>query len=228
MKKNKILIVAAHADDEVLGCGGTIARYSEKGSEVHILIISDGESSRDMKKKDLVKKIRDRKKICKISSEILGAKIPKFCDFPDNQLDKIPRIKIIKKIEKYVKKIKPEIVFTHHWGDLNIDHAKVNSAVVTACRPQKGNPVKTLLFFEIPSSTEWQISSKKNSFSPNWYVDISSQIEKKIKALKLYKDELKNWPHPRSIKGVLSLAQWRGATVGFKSAEAFVLGRKYE
>ena len=228
MKKNKILVVVAHPDDEVLGCGGTIARFAKQGYEVNILVISDGESSRNLKDYDLKRKIKNRKKACFNVAKLLRAKKPNFCGYPDNQLDKIPLLKITKEIEKFIKKIKPNLIFTHHWGDLNIDHVKVNAAVVTACRPQKGNTVKTLLFFEIPSSTEWQISSKKNTFSPNWFVDITKQLKKKIKALNIYKSEIKKWPHPRSTKAVISLAKWRGATVGYKSAAAFVLGRHYE
>ena len=225
---NNILIIAAHPDDEVLGCGGTVAKMSKNGDNVDVLIISDGVSSRDLKDKVLKENLILRRKACKLSCDLLGINKPDFENFPDNQLDKIPLLKITQVIEKKIKKIKPNIIFTHHWGDLNIDHQKISKAVITACRPQKGNNVKTLLFFEIPSSTEWQISSKKNLFSPNWFFDISSTINLKIKALKFYKSELKKSPHPRSLTGIKTLAKWRGAVVGSKAAEAFELGRKYE
>ena len=135
---------------------------------------------------------------------------------------------IVKIIEKYISKIKPEIIFTHFYNDLNIDHQIVNKAVITSCRPQRKTSVKTLLFFEIPSSTEWQVSKSKNIFNPNWFEDIDAELNLKIKALKAYKNELRNWPHPRSIKGVKALATWRGASAGFGAAEALFLEGKFE
>ncbi len=227
-KKNKILVVAAHPDDEVLGCGGTIAKMTNNGDKVYVMIMCDGESSRKLSKKILNKNIKLRKDACYASCKLLGTKKPEFENFPDNQLDKIPLLKVTQAVEKKIKKIKPNMIFTHHWGDLNIDHQKISKSVITACRPQKKNSVKTLLFFEVPSSSEWQITSKKNLFSPNWFHDISSTINLKLKALKLYKSELRKSPHPRSITGIKSLAKWRGSVVGFKAAEAFELGRRYE
>ena len=226
--KKKILVVAAHPDDEVLGCGATMAKYSKIGYEVFVLLMSDGESSRNIQAKRLKNKINLRRKACEKSCKVLGVKKPEFEDFPDNKLDTIPLLKLTQVIEKRIKKIKPDVIFTHHWGDLNIDHQRVNKAVVTACRPEKKNNVKTLFFFEIPSSSEWQISHKKNIFNPNWFYDVEETIKLKIKALNCYKSELKSSPHPRSITGIKTLAKWRGVTVGFKFAEAFELGRKYE
>jgi N-acetylglucosamine malate deacetylase 1 len=222
--KKKILVVAAHPDDEVIGCGGTIAKLKKQGNEIYVLFVSDGESSRNVK--NLSSLILKRKKSAIRSSKILGIKKIFFCDLPDNNLDSISRLTIVKLIEKYIVDIKPQIVFTHFNGDLNIDHQIVSKSVITACRPQKKNPVKKLLFFEIPSSTDWQIGNKKNNvFNPNWFEDISKTRSLKIKALKAYKTEIRKWPHPRSIKGINSLMQVRGATAGFNFAEAFVLGR---
>ena len=148
-----------------------------------------------------------------------------FFNFKDNQLDVYPLLKIIKPIEKIIFKIKPDTIYTHFEEDLNIDHQIVNRAVVTICRPQKLNSVKEIFFFEIPSSTEWQIKKKQILFSPNYFEDISKVKKYKINALKCYKSELKKWPHPRSIKGVTSLFNWRGATIGVEAAEAFMVGR---
>ena len=226
MKKKNILVISAHPDDEVLGCGGTIAKLSKKGIKVNVLFISDGVSSRNVDKKQFEKKIKLRRSASKKSCKILGTQPPIFNSFPDNQLDSVPLLSIIKVIEKTIQRYKPNTIFTHYGNDLNIDHKIVCQAVTTACRPQKNNSVKTLLFFEVPSSTEWQISSKKKSFTPNWFEDISKTILQKLKSLKAYKDELRQWPHPRSLKGVKALAQWRGATAGYKAAEAFILGRK--
>ena len=222
--KKKVLVIAAHPDDEVIGCGGTIAKLKKEGNEISVMFLADGESSRKVKNID--KFIKKRKKAAYKSSKILGVKNTYFCDLPDNNLDSINSLVIIKLIEKYIFEIHPQIIFTHFNGDLNIDHQIVNKSVVTACRPQKKNPVKKLLFFEIPSSTVWQIETKKKSvFNPNWFEDISKTRNLKIKALKAYASEMRQWPHPRSLKGINSLMQVRGATAGFNFAEAFVLGR---
>ena len=123
-------------------------------------------------------------------------------------------------------KIKPDTIYTHFKNDLNIDHQVVNKAVTTICRPKKKTSVKKILFFEVPSSTEWQIDDF-SQFNPNWFEDISSHLSKKLLALKEYRSELvKYLPHPRSLKGVKSLANWRGATAGYNAAEGFVIGRK--
>ena len=226
--KDKILIIAAHADDEDLGCGGTVNKFSKMGAKIEVLFIADGVSSRNRRNKSLEKKeLLERKKSCKIATKILGINKTTFLDLPDNQLDTIPLLKIVKKIEKKILSFKPEIIFTHFNNDLNIDHQIVNKATITACRPigKKKYP-KKIFFFEVPSSTEWQIKKKVDLFNPNWFEDISLNLKCKIDALKAYKKELRKWPHPRSVKGVKSLAYWRGATSGHKAAEAFILGRK--
>ena len=224
--KNSVLVVAAHPDDEVLGCGGTIKKITKMGIKVNIMFLSDGVSSRKMGQKKFKSEISNRRKACIKACKILGAKKPVFYNFPDNALDTVPLLKIVKLIEYNLKKHKPETIYTHYSNDLNIDHSIVNKAVITACRPIKKNSVKTLLFFEVPSSTEWQIASKKNQFFPNWFENIEKELKTKIKALKIYKKEMRQWPHPRSSRGIKALAEWRGATSGCKAAEAFILGRK--
>jgi LmbE family N-acetylglucosaminyl deacetylase len=128
--------------------------------------------------------------------------------------------------EKHIGQQRPHTVYTHHAGDLNADHRRVHEAVVTACRPQGEYSVRRLLFFEIPSSTEWRAPATGPAFSPHWFVDISTVLEQKIDALKAYGSELRPWPHPRSLEGVTYLARWRGATIGCEAAEAFMLGRE--
>lgn len=219
-----IIIFAAHPDDEVLGCGGTIAKFSKLGFKIYSVFFSDGETARNVK--NITKKINNRIKAAKKSCKILGIKKVFFHNFPDNQMDKVPLLRVTKLVESYINKFKPEIIFTHFNEDLNIDHQIVSKATITACRPKKNNSVKKLLFFEIPSSTEWQIKSKKNStFNPNWFEDISTTKNKKLNALKAYGSEIPPWPHPRSLKSIKALMQWRGSTSGFKAAEAFMLGR---
>lgn len=228
MKKNKssVLVVAAHPDDEVLGCGGTIAKLSKEKNTVNVLFISNGEDSRDINKTIIKKKIKKRKNAAELAAKILGVTSNTFMDLLDNKLDTYPLLKIVKIIEKYIKKFKPDIIYTHFNNDLNIDHQIVNQAVLTACRPQKNSSVKNIFFFEVPSSTEWRVDKNSKIFNPNWFEDISLTKNKKIEALKAYRMEMKKWPHPRSEKAIRALYTWRGATVGLDAAEAFMLGRK--
>lgn len=224
MKKNKsnVLVVAAHPDDEVLGCGGTIAKHVELESQVYVLILGEGISSR-FKDRESVKKEEfcNLKKEAKDAADTLGIKEIFFSDFPDNSFDSVPILKIIKKIERIKDIIKPNIIYTHHYGDLNIDHSIVYKAVLTACRPLKDESVREIYSFEVPSSTEWSGPNKETSFIPDRFVDISDTIEKKIEALRRYKYELRPYPHPRSIKGVRVLAARRGLETGLKFAESF-------
>ena len=218
-----IMVIAAHPDDEILGCGGTLYKYSKK-SKINLIFLSDGESSRKIK--NLKKKIENRKKCALKVGSLLRADKVIFGDFPDNKLDNLPSLKITKFIEKWIKKIKPDTIFTHHYNDLNLDHKIVSNSVVTACRPLKNHSVNLILFFEILSSTEWQINDPQNLFNPNWFEDISNEIDFKIKLLNVYKEEIRKYPHSRSIKGVKALAKYRGVSSGYKFAEGFVLGRK--
>ncbi|MBI3290799.1 PIG-L family deacetylase [Candidatus Falkowbacteria bacterium] len=213
---SKVLIVAAHADDEVLGMGGTIAKHTKNGDEVRLIVLADGESSRD-EPGDIEKREQEAKK----AAEILGIENIIFKRFPDQQLDTLPLLKINKAIEEVLAEFKPEIIYTHNPTDLNKDHQLACPATLTACRPQPGFSVKKILAFEVLSSTEWQIKDKASMFAPTEYNDISEFIDQKIKALRIYQDELKNYPHPRSIEGVKILAQYRGIEVGYKYAEAF-------
>ena len=225
---SSVLILAAHPDDEVLGCGGTIAKLASEGATVNVAFLADGVSSRkgDLKEQEFL--LARRRKAATNACEILGVKSVWFGDFPDNQMDALPLLDISKAIEGLLTQFQPDTIFTHHSGDVNVDHACLHKAAVVACRPQQGNPVKNFLCFEVPSSTEWQIPGSAPIFVPNWFVDISSTVGLKMKALDEYASELRAWPHPRSRQGVEHLAHWRGATVGLNVAEAFMLGRKIE
>ena len=221
-----ILVIAAHPDDEVLGCGGSILNWSKSGNNVNILIIAEGITSRDEKRNRGSKSVElsNLNDSAKKAGELLGAQSVDLLDFPDNRMDSLDLLDVIKIIEKYIKKYDPQMIVTHHSGDLNIDHQIISKAVITACRPQPQSNVKTIITFEVPSSTEWQ-SPNNNPFNPNWYVDISNEISFKLKALKIYNSEMREWPHARSIEAVKSLAKWRGSNIGVKSAEAFILVR---
>ena len=219
-----ILVVAAHPDDEILGCGATIAKFAKQGSKVNILIVSEGITSRD-KFRDIKKRhnqILKLRKSAKISAKKIGAKSINFLSFPDNRLDNVPLLEIIKNIESFIFKFKPDTIFTHSSHDLNIDHLITNKATLTACRPIPNSSIKKILTFEILSSTEYNPNSK---FKPNYFVDIDKFLKKKINSLKEYKSEMRGWPHPRSIKSVKNLAEYRGSNIGIKYAEAFELLR---
>ena len=221
-----IIVVAAHPDDEVLGCGGTIAKLADEGAAIHVAFLADGVFSRagdqTMQQEELCIRRAAAQKAC----HILGVKSVFFGDFPDNRMDTIALLDIINVVEKLIAEYQSDTVFTHHAGDVNIDHCRTHEAVVAACRPQRGHPVKTLLCFEVPSSTEWQLSGSAPVFVPNWFVDISDTLDRKFAALDAYAAELRDWPHPRSRQGVEHLVRWRGATVGVEAAEAFMLGRQ--
>jgi LmbE family N-acetylglucosaminyl deacetylase len=220
----RVVVFAAHSDDEVLGCGGTIRRHAVEGDEVSIVIFADGETSRSGRMSKAA--IARREAAARQAAGILGARNVFTHQLPDNRLDTVPLLDLAKLAEKYVADLRPDTVYTHHAGDLNADHRRVHEAVVTACRPQSDCPVRRLLLFEIPSSTEWRAPSAGTAFIPNWFVDISAVLERKIDALKVYGSEMRPWPHPRSYEGVTHLARWRGATVGCEAAEAFMLGRE--
>tara|TARA_B110000977_G_scaffold201788_1_gene298648 strand:+ start:8721 stop:9407 length:687 start_codon:yes stop_codon:yes gene_type:complete len=225
MKKN-ILILAAHPDDEVLGCGGAIAKYSSEGYFIHVAFLADGVFSRRGDKNEQIAELESRRSSAEKALKILGVSSVSFNDFPDNRMDTIPIIDITQAIELLILSHSPQIIFTHHPGDVNIDHQRVYEATVVATRPQPGNSVETILCYEVVSSTEWQLPISGKSFNPNYFIDISGKfLDKKIKSLKEYEHEMRSWPHPRSIKGVECLAHWRGASVGLDSAEAFMVGR---
>jgi len=224
----RILVVAAHPDDEVLGCGGSIAKWVKAGDEVHVIIMAEGLTSRDEQRNiaNHEKELLRLAETAQQASKVLGVKSIELLDYPDNRMDSVDLLDVVKTIEKYIGQLKPEVVVTHHFGDLNIDHQIIHQAVMTACRPQPGHPVKRILSFEVPSATEWQTPTSSQIFAPNWFEDISETLELKIKALKIYDSEIREWPHPRSIKAVEYLSRWRGSSVGCEAAEAMLLIRE--
>lgn len=222
----KIMLVAAHPDDELLGSAGTLLLFKKKGYKIKIIFLSDGESSREVGKKKLYKLINKRKKQAIKISKLCKFEEPVFAEFPDNRLDTVPILKIVKFIENEIRKYKPEILITHNENDLNIDHKLAFKSVITATRPSTKTFIKSIYCFETPSSTENNFSRLKVNFNPNLYFDISKFLNKKIKLLKIYKDEIKTYPHSRSLEGIKVLAKYRGTQIGVKYAEAFYLLRK--
>lgn len=221
------LVVAAHPDDEVLGCGATMARLADEGWTVHVLIVAEGATSRAHKRDPALHEeaLSELAQCARKANAILGAASVTLLTLPDNRMDGMELLDVVKIIESSIQTHQPSLLLTHHLGDVNVDHVVLHRAVVTACRPQPGHPVKTLLFFEVPSSTEWQPPASAMPFAPNCFYDVTRFLDKKLQALDAYKPEMRAFPHPRSIEAVEHLARWRGATAGHAAAEAFMLGR---
>lgn len=219
-----VLVVCAHPDDEVLGCGGTIARLVSEGADVRILFLADGVGSRDAGA--LVDgSLGERRRMGDVAAEILGTEAPTYLDFPDNRLDGVTLLDVVQEIERFAGPLRPEMVLTHFPGDLNVDHQVCAQAVVTAFRPTPEQSVRAIYGFEVASSTEWAFGVAGQSFVPNVYFDISLHLPKKLDALGAYIEEMRGFPHARSLEAVAALARWRGATVGVDAAEAFVVLR---
>lgn len=218
------LVVAAHPDDEVLGCGGTMSRLSEEGAVVHVRILATGGAARG----PLADRgyIRDLRASTLRALSRLGVNgTVKHFDLPDNAMDTVALLHIVRIIEDAIDETQPSTVFTHHGGDLNVDHQLTARAVLTATRPQPGCPVKDLFAWETVSSTEWAFGGTSALFKPNVFRELGSHLDRKLAALDEYSQELRAWPHPRSIDGVRTLAQVRGSAAGVDSAEAFMLVR---
>ncbi len=227
MPSKTVAVIAAHPDDEVLGCGGVMAKHGRAGDAVHVLILAEGMTSRaERRDRGLFdEELSALADVAKEANSILGVASLRLLDFADNRMDSVDLLDVVKVVEDFISGLQPDIVYTHHGGDLNVDHRVVHDAVVTACRPMPGKSFVTLLFFEVPSSTEWRTPGAALPFVPNWFEDISETVALKMEALGVYASEMRPWPHARSVKALESLAAWRGATVGVEAAEAFVLGR---
>jgi LmbE family N-acetylglucosaminyl deacetylase len=223
---NNVLVVAAHPDDEVLGCWGTMASLVQEGHKVYIAILGEGATSRyqarDQADQSKVERlVSDSQKV----AAMIGAKQVFNYSLPDNRFDTLPMLDVVKIIEKLVSQIEPAVIYTHHPSDLNIDHGVVFRATLTATRPLPGCPVRDLYTFEIPSSTEWSFSMYKPEFRPNVFVDITDTVDIKVEAMQTYKSESRSFPHPRSPESLRGIASRWGSVVGVEYAEAFELIR---
>lgn len=219
--KKRVLICVAHPDDETIGCGGAIAHHVKDKDKVYCIYMTDGVGARYSKTKD--KLIHQRKKNSQLAAKILGFKwLSDYCgNFPDNGMDKVKLLDVVKKIEKAKKKIIPHIIYTHNPHDLNVDHKIVAEATLIAFRPQAKEVWKKILAFEIPSSTDFAYFKKNKIFQPNYFLDIKKYWNKKKKALQAYKTEIKKFPNSRSLKGIEILSKFRGLQNGLSQAEAF-------
>lgn len=218
--KNKILVVAAHPDDEILGCGGTISKLTRQGHKAYVLILGEGVTSRDQIRNTSGRKpeIEALKREMLLANKAIGVSHVVAESLPDNRFDEATFLDIVKIVEKHKNLIKPDIIFTHCGLDLNIDHRITYEAVITAARPLPNETVKEIYSFEILSSTEW---SGAGVFLPDTFIDISSTLKDKLNAIKKYTSELRRYPHPRSFEGVKLNAKYWGMRTGLKCAEAF-------
>jgi len=218
-----VVVIAAHPDDEMLGCGGSLARHVAQGDSVYPLFLADGVTSRDSAADS---SLRNQSAIR--AAQILGINTPRFLDFPDNRLDTVPLLNVVQAIEQIINVLAPEIIYTHYGGDLNIDHCITHKAVMTACRPIPGNSVTSIYGFEVLSSTEWGSPEQNIPFVPNHFVSIEDFLKDKLDALDCYSEEMRPFPHARSLESVEYLARLRGSQVGLRAAEAFTVLRQIE
>lgn len=225
-----VLVFAPHPDDEVLGCGGTIARYIAEGNDVYVCIVTSGlpplyEQDYKMAQQkgwphiqypDIMKAHR-----------LLGISETFFLQFPTVMLETVPRYELNGKIGALVQKLEPEVVFIPHFGDMQRDHAIVSESVMVAVRPKYDNTVRYVYAYETLSETEWNIPHVSNAFIPNTFVDIEPYLEKKLEVMKCFTTQIGRFPNPRSVEALEALARLRGSTMGAKAAEAFALVREY-
>ena len=229
LKNKRIMIVVAHPDDELLGLGATfhmlINKYNVKP---HVVILGEGITSRSEKRdtKAWENELKIHRKNIKEAHLAIGYNTCSIYDFPDNRFDAIPLLDIIKVVEKEKSEFNPEVIFTHHGGDLNIDHKRTFEAVLTCCRPLQDEKVKTIISFETPSGTEWTSPTDPKRFLPNFYVSVDEvDVEAKIKGMEKYEFERREYPHPRSPEALRIIAQRWGILVGSNFAEPFCLIR---
>jgi LmbE family N-acetylglucosaminyl deacetylase len=220
-----VLCIAAHPDDEILGVGGTLAQHTAEGDTVHITILSDGVTSRYDGTDAAEEEIRQRRQRAERAAETLSATVS-LHSFPDNCFDTVPLLDIVQTIEAEIAEHEPNVVYTHHYGDLNIDHELSCRAAVTATRPLSDSGVDRVLAFETPSASGWSVPKPDNAFQPNSFVNVSDHLETKLAALSVYEDELRDEPHPRTLETIRKNAEVWGGKAGVPAAEPFELLRE--
>lgn len=224
----RVLVIASHPDDEVLGMGGTITKLVKNGCMVDVMIVTDGSSSQYRNSDHLAEIIEAKKMETRNCADVLGVRDVYYGELPDMKLDTIPHIMINQTIEEVIGKVQPDTVFTHFWGDVNCDHQNVYKSTLVATRPVMGQVVKELYCYRVPSSTEWTPNKADTMFMPNFFVDIEEFAEQKYKAFVCYATELRDYPHPRSVQYLRETDKAAGIRVGVSAAEEFVLLRKLD
>jgi LmbE family N-acetylglucosaminyl deacetylase len=220
--KNRILVIAPHADDEIIGCGGTIAKAVNEGDEVYIIVVTNANvGAPELFDKEAISNVRGE---ALDAHSYLGVKETIFLDFPAPALNAFPEYKISIELSEIINKIKPNILYLPHPGDLHQDHKAIYRASLVSARPQYGYSILEIYCYETLSETEWAPYQEK-AFVPNYFNDVSDFFEQKLKAMQFYKSQIKNFPHTRSLETFEALAKYRGATVGVKRAESFIVER---
>jgi LmbE family N-acetylglucosaminyl deacetylase len=221
--RERVLVLAAHPDDETLGVGGTIVRHLNQGDAVRVVVLTDGVTSHHNVKEP-------QRQAARSAMLVLGVEDLHLEDLPDQRLDSLPLLEVIRVIEKHARDFEPTVVYTHHRGDSNQDHRVVFEASLVAFRPKPSSSVRRLMCYEVPSSTDWGPPFEDWAFLPNVFVDIRDQLDQKVVAFEQYssthRSEVMPYPHPRSLESVRLFAKARGSSVGFEAAEAFVLVRE--
>ena len=221
------LVIAAHPDDEVLGCGSTTLKRSQSGEAVHIAILGEGITSRYAHPGDAkTAQVSDLHQCSRRAGSLIGAASVRNLSLPDNRFDTVPLLEVVKLIESLIEELQPDTVFTQHGGDLNIDHLVTYRATLTATRPLPGCPVKCVYAYEVASSTEWAFASFEPRFQPQVFVDIAGTLEQKIAAMESYESEARPFPHPRSPEALRAIARRWGSQAGMPAAEVFSLVRE--
>ena len=223
-----VLVFAPHPDDEVLGCGGTIAKYADKGHNVYVCVATCGHppiyDDHIMKEKRWPHSLYPE---IKKAHAVLGIKETFYLDYPAADMESTKRFELNGRLIDLLQRIKPEVVFMPHFGDMQKDHTILSEAVMVAVRPKYKHQVRSVYSYETLSETEWNIPHAKNAFIPNVFVDITEYLDKKLEAMKCFESQLAEFPEPRSIEAVKALARLRGSTMIEKGGEAFMLTRSY-
>ena len=224
----RILVVAAHPDDEIYGMGGTMAKLAAQGHELHVLIVTDGCTAQYAGRPDLPEIIEKKHREAVEANALLGVKQVHFGTFPDMRLDTVPHVELNRLIENTVDAVQPDVVYTHFYGDVNLDHQMVYRSTLVAVRPVPGQRVKALYCYDVPSSTEWSPQLAQTAFLPNTMVDISGYEDVKEQALTAYQTEMRAYPHPRSARYVRETDRAKGLQWGLGNSESFQLLRKID
>lgn len=222
-----VLVVVAHSDDESISMAGTIRKHVNKGDKVYVVSMTNGVGARrgvDVTETEAL----ERRNSAETASKILGFEWSDCYDFNDNSMDSYPLLEVVKAVELAKARHRPTLVYTHSCADLNVDHRVVAKAVLTAFRPQPNEVCKELRLFEVASATDYGNSAITGSFTPNLFIDISSEWSAKAKSLSAYSAEMREYPHSRSVQAIKNLASLRGNQVGYEFAEAFEVIRKLE
>lgn len=224
-----VLCVATHPDDEIIGVGGTLAKHVAEGEEVYVSILSEAEPARyDERTPEVEAKMKKRRECTRAACDRLGVESVTFHGFPDNAFDDVPLLDLVQTVEDQIAAYDPDVIYTHHYGDLNISHQLTCRAVITAARPLPDSNVERILAYETLSTSEWSLPHASNQFRPTVFVDIDDHLETKLDALSQHDMELEEHPHPRSIENIRRNARLWGAKAGIPAAEPFELLREVD